>query len=161
MISHIRTFPDGARLAFGKGRFDPWCVYLKRPDKKWYAPRDRQYFSTLKKIAKKHGTEKLYRDFIVVYDTTGKSFVPAVLARIEHMAGDYGKEAGLVDLWFTVLYAGMVAEENKKSAVLKKRIKRLGVHQLLAEGMAPDKAAAFSRGKEAWMLDLLCRRRGF
>jgi len=55
----------------------------------------------------------------------------------------------------------MVAEENKRSAVLKKRIKRLGVHQLLTEGMAPGRAAAFSRGKEAWMLDLLCRRRGF
>ncbi len=44
-----------------------------------------------------------------------------------------------MEIWFNVLYAGMVAEENKENAVLKKRIKRLGMHQVLIDGLEPEK----------------------
>lgn len=161
MVSHIKSLEDGSRLAFGKGKFDHWCVYLQRPQKKWRAPRDREYFNALKKVAKKHGPEQVYGDFVVIYEHTQATFDKKVVRHISQLSLKYEKEAPIVDLWFTVLYAGMVAEENKKNTILKKRIKRLGMHQLLIENKTPQEAAQFSRGKEAWMLDLLCSHRGF
>ena len=60
-----------------------------------------------------------------------------------------------------VIYAAMVAEENKQFTRLGKRIKRLGVHQLLKEGLSPKEAANWSRGK-AWRdLAAECEKRGF
>ena len=161
MICHIKVLSNGILLAFGRGRFDHWCVYMLKPGKKWYAPRDRQYFKALKVLGDKVGAEKVYHDFVAVYERTTGKLEPSVIGLIDRLAADYGEDAEVVELWFTVIYAGMVAEENKKHAILKKRIKRLGIHQLLAENMAPEKAASFSRNKREWMLDILCQRRGF
>ena len=36
-------------------------------------------------------------------------------------------------------------ENNKKNTVLKKRVKRLGVHQVLIDGMQPREAANYSK----------------
>jgi hypothetical protein len=66
-----------------------------------------------------------------------------------------------MEIWFNVLYAGMVAEENKEHALLKKRIKRLGMHQVLLENMEPEKAALFSKGKKWTELDKLMKEKGF
>ena len=55
----------------------------------------------------------------------------------------------------------MFAEENKAQAKLKKRIKRLGAHQVLIEGRPPEVAAEFSKGRPWQELDEECRRRGF
>lgn len=134
---------------------------MLRPGKKWYAPRDRQYFLALEKWAGSLGADKVYGDFVRIYEPTGADLNPRILSDIEEVAATYGKAADDAELWFTVLYAGMVAEENKKNSQLKKRIKRLGVHQLLLEGLSPAKAATLSRDKKWWMLDLLCERRGF
>ena len=65
--------------------------------------------------------------------------------RLEHQA--------LVEQWFVVIYAGMIAEENKQSAILKKRIKRLGMHQVLKLEYEPRIAANFSKGKKWRDLD--------
>jgi hypothetical protein len=67
----------------------------------------------------------------------------------------------LIEKWFTVIYAGMVAEENKKFAVLKKRIKRLGMYQMLVENQDPKIAANFSKGKKWPELDLIMKSKGF
>lgn len=61
-----------------------------------------------------------------------------------HAPGDDSLEA---DMLLSILYARMVAEGSKERARLKKRVKRLGVHQVLIEGVAPEAAATFSRGK--------------
>jgi hypothetical protein len=45
-----------------------------------------------------------------------------------------------MELWFTVLYAGMISEENKTNAILKKRVKRLGIHQVLIQNSTPSEA---------------------
>jgi hypothetical protein len=55
----------------------------------------------------------------------------------------------------------MIAEENKKNAILKKRIKRLGIYQVLIEGMKPEVAAVFSKGKKWRELDKTMLERGF
>lgn len=55
----------------------------------------------------------------------------------------------------------MIAEERRKNAVLKKRIKRLGMYQILFERMSAVEAAKFSINKRATELSLLCDDRGF
>ncbi len=50
----------------------------------------------------------------------------------------------------------MVAEENKRNAVVKKYIKRLGVHQVLIEGVHLKIASVYSKGKKCLELKLEC-----
>jgi hypothetical protein len=73
----------------------------------------------------------------------------------------YNADAAEMELWMNVIYAGMIAEENKENAILKKRIKRLGMHQVLIDGMKPEEAAVFSKGKKWKELDEIMRSKGF
>ena len=84
-----------------------------------------------------------------------------MLNLITRLSDDYGTAAEEMDIWFSIIYAGMIAEENKANAILKKRIKRLGMHQVLIEGLDPNLAANFSKGKKWKELDALMRERGF
>ena len=157
----IYTFSDGAILFYDAGRFDEWCVYLQPLNKKRMAPKDVQYFQRLCQLASQYGTERLMTDFLAIYCRTTTLISATVLKLIHALSFDYGDEALSVEKVFTILYAGMVAEENKQNAILKKRIKRLGVHQVLVENMSPVQAAQFSKGKNWAELDAQCRQRGF
>ena len=55
----------------------------------------------------------------------------------------------------------MIAEENKSKAILKKRIKRLGMYQTLIQQLPAMEAAVFSKGKKWQVLDKICRELGF
>jgi hypothetical protein len=83
-----------------------------------------------------------------------------VVENIKNVAKKY-PNSGEVELILIFLYAGMVAEENKDKAILKKYIKRLGVHQVLIEKMPAEIAANYSRGKNWRELKLECEARGF
>ena len=157
----IKDVRGRTKIEFGQGSFDGWCVYLSRNGERRYAPRDSEYFARLKSLGMIHGAQKIYADFVQVYDRTSKDIEPAVLQLIESLCRSYGNDAEELELWLTIIYAGMVAEENKERAVLKKRIKRLGMHQVLIEGMDATAAAGFSRGKPWQELDALMRARQF
>jgi hypothetical protein len=162
-MSHIiQIFADGARLRFGRGSFDQWCVYLFDPGRRrWVAPRDTEYFGRLFELSKKHGAASFYRDFVQVYEFTTAAVEKHQLERIRLLSNKYGSDSLEIQKWLTVIYAGMVAEENKANAVLKKRVKRLGMHQVLVQGMPADVAANFSKGKSWQYLDQICRANGF
>ena len=156
----LKIFPDGSRVEFDFGQFDEWCVYVTRPGQPRRAPRDAEYFVTLRELHAQF--PRLHDDFIEVFDRTGRAVDAAVLARISEIAALYPAAARLeVDVLLTTLHAAMLAEGNRAHAPLGKRIKRLGVHQLLVERMPVDEAAHFSRGKPWRELDVLCRARGF
>ena len=55
----------------------------------------------------------------------------------------------------------MVAEENKQFTKLGRRVKRLGMHQVLRDRIPPAQAADFSRGRTWQEIDAECRERGF
>lgn len=55
----------------------------------------------------------------------------------------------------------MVAEENKLGTKLGKRIKRLGIHQVLYDRYSPAAAASFSRGLPWTRINNECKLRGF
>ena len=93
-----------------------------------------------------YGADRIYRDFISIYDRTGKEVAPDVLTFIDEVADSYGAMRLRSSQIYTILYMGMVAEERKAGSRLGKRIKRLGGHKLLVEKQSVSDAANFMRG---------------
>ena len=161
MATLVKTLRSGGSVQFDFGRFDHWCVYLKTPKISKFAPTDTLYFSRLEILGKKHGFEKIYQDFVSFYILTDKLIRPSILTKIENLADTYASNTTEIEAWFTVIYAGMIAEENKHKAILKKRIKRLGMHQTLIDRIGAEQAAQFSKGKKWRVLDALMKEKGF
>lgn len=161
MAQTIKSFSDGSLLEFDRGNFDGWCVFLARPGHSRFAPKDWQYFTRLQELSGVYGKEKVYADFVTVFDATNKTLDAELLARISAFSADYMQDILRADIVFTLLYAGMLAEENKAFAPLGKRIKHLGVYQVVMEEMRPREAATFSVGRPWQELARLCEERGF
>ncbi len=161
MPTLIKNIGNRNLIEFDKGSFDEWCVYLTRVGQARYAPLDIEYFSRLKTLGNLYGHAKIYNDFIRFYSPANKNIEPAILQLITQISNDYETDGEEVDVWFSIIYAGMVAEENKVNAILKKRIKRLGMHQVLIEATDADYAANFSKGKKWKELDEIMRKKGF
>lgn len=157
----IKLVRGTIKVEFDKGFFDDWCVYVTKPNAVIYAPKDTEYFEALKQLGQSHGHAHIYNSFLRFYHPTTKRIDSRILELITTISNDYGNDAEEMDTWFTVIYAGMVAEENKAYAILKKRMKRLGLHQLLLEDKTPEYAANFSKGKKWKELDKLMKQRGF
>ncbi len=158
----IISFEDGTIIEQGRGSFDDYCVYVTRSGERKFAPRDVIYFSFFIEKARKYSAKKIYDDYVKIYERTTARIDQTVFDMIKEMGLSYDEEDRLdFCVWYSVIYLGMVAEELKARAVLKKRIKRLGMHQILFEGMSAEKAAKFSIGKKVPQLEPLCRERGF
>ena len=156
----IKLFSDGSKLLFDKGVFDEWCVYMQHSGARKYAPTDVQYFVRLQQYARTFGAKVVYADFLKIYELTKKSVSAEVLACITELSANYGNNSTQVEMDFTIIYAGMIAEENKAHTKLGKRIKKLGVYQVLIESVAPTVAAQFSKGKKWTEIEQECIRRG-
>ena len=157
----IKRFSDGSYLEFDRGSFDEWCVYVTTPDGVRRPPLDRNYFAFLKRLGAAFGTRRVYDDFVRVYEETEKHVDEQVFSLIAHIASGYPGWELRVEQVFSILYMAMIAEENKAGTRLGRRIKRLGVHCLLLEGMPVQEAADFTRGM-AWRdIAAMCDERGF
>lgn len=154
-------FSDGSFLEYGKGKFDNWCVYLTRPSQGRCAPKDFQYFQSLREYGDKYGCERVYKDFISIYDRTDKQLESSVFDFIKELSNSYVDDALDISIIFSIIYMGMVAEENKAYTKLGKRVKRLGIHQVLIDNMSCNDAANFSRNKPWKELDELCQSKKF
>lgn len=161
MPQELNQFSNGGIIEFDKGSFDDWCVYVTKPNGERFAPTDVKYFSRLKKLGNKYGVHKIYDDFVVIFNRTTTIPEPDVFELILLLSRFYESDMLEIEIWFNVLYAGMIAEENKENAILKKRIKRLGIHQVLIDGMEPEVAAGFSKGVKWQQLDRLMKAKGF
>lgn len=157
----IKKFSDGSLLEFDQGKFDKWCIFLTRPSHKRIAPKDIQYFNGFVKLASKYDSLEIYSDFVTIYNRTTNTLNPSVLELIHILSFHYEPDHLNIELLLTIVYAGMIAEENKNKAILKKKIKRLAMHQILVDKLAPEIAANFSRGKNWKELELECKKRGF
>jgi hypothetical protein len=158
----VKQFQNQQKIIFDTGKFDDWCVYLVTNDGKRSAPKDLDYFTELQKIAKTYPDNKLYKDFVSIYQSTKASIETTLLEKITRLSNTYlPHHKTRIELLFTILYAGMIAEENKEKAILKKRIKRLGVHQILIQKHSPAYAANFSKGKNWKELHALMQSLGF
>jgi len=154
---HVATYGK-TKISFGRGNFDDWCIYVegggypKFPTDEWYFGILSDWADTLE--------DKVYNDFVRLYEATGAQVDKEVLHLIERLSLGYPDE-NEARVIFTILYMGMIAEENKEGAILKKRMKMLGVHQLLIDNFTPKEAANFSRGKSSEKLVMECYNRGF
>lgn len=157
----IKNLKNNRKIIFDQGKFDNWCVYVVEGNGDKKAPFDEEYFTDLKLLNNTYGENKVYKDFLRIYSFTDKTINPDVLNIIEEITNTYKEEDRIIiEQWFTVIYAGMIAEENKALSILKKRIKHLGVHQVLIQGLSPYHAAKFSYGKKWRELDVIMRQYG-
>jgi hypothetical protein len=158
MHNLIKKLTNGKQVVFDSGRFDNWCVYIIDENGTRKAPHDVTYFTELQTISLTYLNNKVYNDFLKIYDITDKAIDKKVLELIDEITSSYLPEhKTIVEQWFTVLYAGMIAEENKHKAILKKRIKRLGMHQALVLKMPATEAATFSMGKNWREIDAIMK----
>ena len=157
----VKRFSDGSSVEFARGSFDEWCVFVTTPGGQRRPPLDQNYFSALRRLGNTFGAQRVYDDFVRLYDRTGAAVEEEVFSLISSIASNYPECALQVEQLLSVLYLTMIAEENKAHTRLGKRIKRLGVHCLLLEHMSVERAANFTRGM-AWRdIAALCRERGF
>jgi len=162
MSTLVKNLQNNRSVVFDTGRFDNWCVYLVESNGYRIAPLDKIYFEELYHISKKYPTNKVYSDFISIYHITTKNIAPKALVLIDEIVETYKSEDRMiVEQWLTVIYAGMIAEENKEKAILKKRVKRLGMYQVLVLEYPADEAAIFSKGKKWKELDRMMKGYGF
>jgi len=157
----IKEFNDGSYLEYDQGSFDGWCVYLTKTDGTRKPPRDIDYFQQLKNLANTYGSDRVYEDYVKVYELTGKSVEDYVLNLISEISNGYGADSLELDIIFSILYMAMIAEENKAFTRLGKRIKRLGIYKLLIENNSVYQSANFMRGMGWREISDLCNERGF
>lgn len=144
------TLQNGSRIFYDQGNFDTWCVYVQDPEGRRSAPRDEEYFQALYEIGARHihGNRRLYTFFLCIYDSTTSVVSDQVLHRILDWTRDFGEDANALEGALVTIYFAMVAEENKRPEYrwpLKKRVKKIGVRQLLIGGATPEEAANGTR----------------
>jgi hypothetical protein len=161
MGREIYSFQDGTLIEFDSGSFDHWCVYITIPGQERYAPKDIEYFDYFRQLGEMFGNDVVYEMYCEVYEKVDGVVSREVMKSIIQRCGKFQEECKASAIWFIVVYAGMVAEENKRYTKLGKRIKRLGMHQVLCEGMSPEDAAQFSKGMKWKEINKICVERGF
>ena len=160
-MNKIKDFNNGCSLIYDSGKFDDWCIFYMLQNGKKIPPHDTEYFDGLLNLGKIFGVNKVYEDFKIIFLLTEKSIKKEALKKIEELSLTYGEYRFNAEGIFTILYAAMVAEENKENSILGKRIKMLGVHSLLIENKGVDYSANFMRGMSWTVLDNMCKERGF
>jgi hypothetical protein len=158
MRKQFAKLSSGVLISFVNGNFDEWCIEITYPTGKKTYPKDSEYFTELKELNETEPT--IYEDFVTIYDLTEKEPTQEVKDLCNKLASKY-KKPNKVERLFLTLYAGMIAEENKADTKLGKRIKRLGMHQLLVEQGHPVIVANYSRGLNWKAIDAECKARGF
>lgn len=158
---HLYRFRDGEEIYFARGNFDDWCVYRRAPGERARPPRDADYFAELLRLGERYGRGRVYAYFRAVYDLTDNTRRWSVFKLVGEQGSSLGEADGLPYAKVMVtLYYAMVAEENREPArryPLKKKVKKIGVFQVLIEGLSPSEAASFSRGTPARVLLELLR----
>ena len=149
-----KNLGEESYLEFRQGSFDNWCD----SGKEFYGyPKDTEYFTYMQDLYPRFPS--IYNAFLLIYDLTDAEYSDRLATTITLISQEISSEFNYyIDLCLSLLYMGMVAEENKENTKLGKRIKRLGVHLLLFENYTPEKAANSLKGV-SWQK--LNKERGF
>lgn len=157
---------SSSRVEFSRGKFDNWCVYIIKDGQKKKAPTDIDYFQFFKDLDENFPELNVYNVFVEIYNKTGKDLDLSVIEYICQVATNNDFEMDTLirrklEGYLVVIYMAMIAEENKANTKLGKRIKRLGMHNLLEDGMTAEESANASRGFPWRELDERMKDRGF
>lgn len=157
----IKRIRNNYKVIFDRGTFDDFCVYVSDEYNKKTAPKDVEYFGFFRELSNQHGCDKVYNDFITIYEMTDTTISLGVRDKIEDIVKTYPDDIQFeMEKNLTVIWGGMIAEENKENTYLGKRVKHLGVYQVLKENMDVGEAANFSKNKPWKELDSLMKERG-
>lgn len=142
---------------FDDGTFDGYCVYVA-DDYSKRAPKDYEYFRFFLELTEVYGNDKVYNDFLTIYDLTDKTINCSIRDVIDNIVSTYNEDVrDKVEENLTVIWGGMIAEENKENSYLGKRVKNLGMYQVLNGILSPEEAAEFSKGKPWRELDIIMK----
>ena len=83
----ILRFPDGSFIYQCRGKFDGFMFKLNN-----YAIKDIDYFTCLKQLSDKYGIDKVYNDFILVYNMVGININSQHWLAIRNIAETYNKK---------------------------------------------------------------------
>lgn len=146
------------KIYFDRGKFDDWCVFYINDENKKFIPLDKHYFQWILDLSKKYGVDQVYSDFLLVYEAADEIFdEDDCLSLCTEIDKHY--EEGTTH-WWVIYYMTMVAECKKENAILKKRIKHLGVYNVLFDGYDIEYVTRYMRGKGWRYLDKLMKERG-
>ena len=153
----IKRLNHNRKVMFDNGAFDGYCVYVA-DDYNKRAPRDYEYFRFFLELANLYGNDKVYNDFLTIYYSTDKTINQDVRDVIDNIVSTYGEDVrDEVEENLAVIWGGMIAEENKDKTFLGKRVKHLGMYQVLMGILSPEDAAEFSKGKPWIGLDAIMK----
>lgn len=151
----------GGRLYYNRGNFDSWCVYEIDENGVRSIPKDIDYFNEFKELSCIYDSQNLYDDFVQVYNITSDEIKENDIEFIKKISEKYDDYGDRMVRLFCILYMTMIAEENKRNTKLGKRIKRLGMYNLLVLKNSPEYCANFMKNKSWIEIDKLCLSGGF
>jgi hypothetical protein len=137
-----------------------WFTYFDQlhPDKQYanYV----EHLRELQNFAAKYSAQRIYRDFVKIYEGTVLNINPEILKLIARISESYGEDAADLNYLFTIIYFAMLSEQHRKDARLGKRIKRLAVYQALFD-QYPAEEINYYPSRKWWLLEAQCSQRGF
>lgn len=145
------------KIYFDWGKFDEYCVYHIDNQGKKTIPKDEHYFKWIKDLADKYDRDKVYNDFLQVYNFASENFDGVNALTLAKKIDDKYEED--TTHWWIIFYMTMVAECKKKNAILKKRIKHLGIYNLLFDNYDIAYIVSYMKGKNWRELDALMKER--
>ena len=145
-------------IYFDKGKFDKYCVYVNGRNKFHYAPTDDMYFNWIRVLAEQYGEFYVWNDFCVIYNIvdTGET-EDEVLSIVINIDMHYNDDT---ILWWLIFYMTMLAECKKENTILKKRIKKLGVYNILFDKYDVNYVTKYMKGMNWKTLDKYMKERG-
>lgn len=163
MFFYKDTLGHHVSIYFSEGGFDNYCVYINEtPHTFRYAMKDKEYFKWILLLSKKYGIVQVWDDFCSIYDIVSmdpdaKPDVDKAMSEVATVDMHYNEDTVK---WWLVFYMTMVAECKKRNAILKKRIKKLGVYNLFFDGYDISYVITYMRGMHWKELDKLMKERG-
>jgi len=146
----ICDFSDGSFLAYTTGNFDNYRVTFFSADGTYvFSPRDTYFFDELLGFG---ANQSVWNSIVKVAEQINRS------TNFEDVDFPVEIESLQAKKVISAIVAAMIAEERKANTKLGKRIKLLGIHQILIQGIEPKIAASWSRDKKWRIIDAECRK---
>ena len=132
-------------IYFDKGNFDDYCVFINCPHHFRYAPTDKKYFQWILDLSNKYGVQQVWDDFNKIYNIVEYDINEKLAEKVINDIDIHYEEDTV--MWWIVFYMTMIAEQKKENAILKKRIKRLGVYNILFDNYNIEYVISYMRNK--------------
>ncbi len=161
MLREIKRLRNGTVFSYGMGSYDEWCVYESNPEVRAKRVGDYDYFKKIRELGNIYEISDVFNTFCSIYNRTTAEIDEDILKDISETCEQYEDDYDKAEYAFCLLYLSMVSEMNKEYSKLGKRVKGLGIHQLLFQKMKIHDIANFTKGKKWFEVAAACEQYGF